>query len=63
MAASLGLAGRITLPGWLDGVAVRQACMDADVLCLPSHAEGLAMAVLEGLAYGLAIIATPVGRP
>jgi glycosyltransferase involved in cell wall biosynthesis len=61
LAANLGLADRVEFPGWLDGPAVRSLCETADILCLPSHAEGLAMAVLEGLAHGLAIITTPVG--
>jgi glycosyltransferase involved in cell wall biosynthesis len=61
MAVSLGLAGRVNFPGWLEGNAVRSALEAADILCLPSHAEGLAMAILEGLAHGLAIITTPVG--
>jgi glycosyltransferase involved in cell wall biosynthesis len=61
LAARLGLADRVHLPGWLDGPAAHAACAAADVLCLPSHAEGLAMAVLEALAHGLAVVTTPVG--
>jgi glycosyltransferase involved in cell wall biosynthesis len=61
LAEDLGILDRLCFPGWLDEAGVRTLCADADVLVLPSHAEGLAMAVLEGLSHGLAVIATPVG--
>jgi glycosyltransferase involved in cell wall biosynthesis len=60
-AAALGLAGRVIFPGWIDQPAASELCRAADILVLPSHAEGLAMSVLEGLAHGLAVVATPVG--
>jgi glycosyltransferase involved in cell wall biosynthesis len=59
--AGLGLADRVTLPGWIDQPTATVLCAAADILVLPSHAEGLAMSVLEGLAHGLAVVATPVG--
>jgi glycosyltransferase involved in cell wall biosynthesis len=61
LAQDLGIGHRVDFPGWLDASHVQALCADADVLVLPSHAEGLAMAVLEGLANGLAVITTPVG--
>lgn len=60
-AITLGLAGRIAMPGWLDEAATRALCARADVLALPSHGEGMAMAVLEGLAHQLAVVTTEVG--
>jgi glycosyltransferase involved in cell wall biosynthesis len=60
-AAALGLSDRVAFPGWIDQVAASALCAAADILVLPSHAEGLAMSVLEGLAHGLAVVATPVG--
>ena len=60
-AARLGVADRISFPGWLDQGAASAMCADADMLVLPSHAEGLAMAVLEGLSHGLAVVTTAVG--
>jgi len=61
LAKDLGIAERLRFPGWLDQVGVSALCADADVLVLPSYAEGLAMSVLEGLSHGLAVITTPVG--
>jgi glycosyltransferase involved in cell wall biosynthesis len=61
LAEDLGIAERLRFHGWLDQVGVSALCADADVLVLPSHAEGLAMSVLEGLSHGLAVITTPVG--
>jgi glycosyltransferase involved in cell wall biosynthesis len=60
-AAALGLADRVAFLGWIDQPAASALCAAADILVLPSHAEGLAMSVLEGLAHGLAVVATPVG--
>jgi glycosyltransferase involved in cell wall biosynthesis len=34
---------------------------DSDVFCLPSRMEGLPLALIEAMAYGLPAIATPVG--
>jgi glycosyltransferase involved in cell wall biosynthesis len=61
LAEDLGIVERLRFHGWLDQVGVSALCADADVLVLPSHAEGLAMSVLEGLSHGLAVITTPVG--
>jgi glycosyltransferase involved in cell wall biosynthesis len=60
-ADDLGIAERVDFPGWLNEARVQALCAGADVLVLPSHAEGLAMALLEGLSHGLAVVTTPVG--
>jgi len=61
LAASLGISERVDFPGWVDEASVKALNAKADILVLPSHAEGLAMAVLEGLSYGLVVVTTPVG--
>lgn len=60
-AASMGLSDLVEMPGWLDTADARALCAQADILVLPSHAEGLAMAVVEGLANELAVVTTRVG--
>lgn len=58
---AFGLADRVSLPGWLTETQARALCTQGDILVLPSHGEGMAMAVIEGLAHGMAVVTTRVG--
>ena len=60
-ARTLGLEAQIRFHGHQDDDGVRALLGRCDALVLPSHAEGLPMAILEAMAYGLAVVATPVG--
>jgi glycosyltransferase involved in cell wall biosynthesis len=51
----------VVVHGWLDPDQRNGLLASSDVLVLPSHQEGVPMAILEGMAYGLPVIATPVG--
>ncbi|CAO3431647.1 glycosyltransferase family 4 protein [Azospirillum doebereinerae] len=61
LAADLGIADRVRFTGWLDQKGCRRELAGADVLVQPSMFEGLPMSVLEAMAEGLTIVATPVG--
>jgi glycosyltransferase involved in cell wall biosynthesis len=56
-----GLQDRIRFPGWLAKGPVKALLETADILVLPSYAEEMAMSVLEGMAFGLCVVCTPVG--
>jgi glycosyltransferase involved in cell wall biosynthesis len=47
--------------GWLDAAAKDALLRDAPVFVMPSLSEGLPMALLEAMAYGMAPVATRVG--
>lgn len=56
-----GLEGAVTFAGPVDASELSVQYQSADVFCLPSHAEGLPMALLEAMESGLPVIATRVG--
>jgi glycosyltransferase involved in cell wall biosynthesis len=60
-ARSLGLAELVDIPGWVGSAEVERILHQTDILVLPSFAENLPMAILEGFAHGVAVVATPVG--
>ena len=59
--AAAGLSAKVALPGWVGPEDVQRALANADILVLPSFDENLPMSVIEGMAAGLAVVATPVG--
>jgi glycosyltransferase involved in cell wall biosynthesis len=59
--AATGCGSRIRILGTLAPDAKEVAVASAHCLVLPSYAEGLPMAILEGMAHGLPVIATRVG--
>lgn len=61
LAADLGITSQVKFPGWVAGDAKDRLFREASLFCLPSYAEGFPMAVLDAWAYGLPVIATPVG--
>jgi glycosyltransferase involved in cell wall biosynthesis len=60
-AADLGIAGRVELLGWVGQEARDAELARASVFCLPSHAEGLPMSMLEAMAAGRAVVVSRVG--
>jgi glycosyltransferase involved in cell wall biosynthesis len=53
---------RVSYRGQLVGTAARVAFwQEVDVFCLPSTAEGLSISLLEAMASGCAVLATPEG--
>lgn len=60
-AAVLGIDGRVNIPGWVSEAAVPGILAAADIFVLPSHNEGLPVAILEAMGASLPVVTTPVG--
>jgi glycosyltransferase involved in cell wall biosynthesis len=56
-----GLSGRVRLTGWLEPEAADRELAAADILLMPSHAEGLPVVGVQALVHGVAIVGSRVG--
>jgi glycosyltransferase involved in cell wall biosynthesis len=56
-----GVAGAVDFVGVMGGDDLARCYAEAQVLCLPSRREGVPLVLLEAMAFGLPVIATPVG--
>ena len=61
IARELGIEERVSCPGWISTAAMAKELAHASIFALPSYAEGLPMALLEGMSWGLPVLTTPVG--
>ncbi len=59
--ARLDLAKRVSVTGWVESEDVARLLAASDIFALPSFSENLPMSVIEAMAAGLAVVATPVG--
>lgn len=57
-AETLGIGGRVVLPGFRSDVPDILAC--SDIFALPSHQEGLSVALMEAMAAGLPVVCSRI---
>lgn len=61
LAGRLGLSDHVTFLGWINPSQRDQMLANANIFILPSYNEGLPLAILEAMAWGIPPITTPVG--
>ena len=57
----LNISDRVKVTGWLSREDSQGLLIKSEILVLPSYAENMPLSVIEGMAFGLSIITTPVG--
>lgn len=61
LAARLQVGDRVECTGWLESGRKSAELAGATIFALPSYAEGMPMALLEAMGWGLPVVTTPVG--
>jgi len=61
LARQLGIESLVDIRSWIAGSEKERWLRESHAFILPSRAEGLPMAMLEAMAYGKAVIVSPVG--
>lgn len=56
-----GLTADVLFPGWVRGEEKERLLRESGIFFFPSYHEGMPMAVLEAMAYGMGIVTTSVG--
>ena len=56
-----GLKEQVQVLGWIDAQARADLLRSIHAFALPSYNEGLPMALLEAMSYGIPVLSTPVG--
>jgi glycosyltransferase involved in cell wall biosynthesis len=60
LAAELGIAERLSLPGAVGHDEISEYLHGADLFCMPSFAEGIPVALMEAMACGLPVVASRI---
>lgn len=55
------LSERVTFPGWVRGEEKEKLLQENGIFLFPSYHEGMPMAVLEAMSYGMGIVTTQTG--
>ena len=56
-----GLLEAVSFPGWVRGREKERLLEESGIFLFPSYHEGMPMAILEAMAYGMGIVTTSVG--
>lgn len=56
-----GLSEAVSFPGWVRGPEKERLLRESGIFLFPSYHEGMPMALLEAMAYGMGIVTTKAG--